>query len=408
MNYGRLKELDLRLLLATLGLISIGLLVIYAATSNGQSGLPQLFQRQFIYALVGFFLLIAAALLSPRVHFTFAYLFYFICCIMLLGVLVWGESAKGAARWINLGVFSFQPSEPAKIALVLALSRLVTDKKYDPRKLTHLLRTLAFGLLPLALVMAQPDLGTSMIFAAITLFIVIAAGTPYAYLLVLVSPVGAALASIHTVALLIFFTLLVLLAWRFRFRLAFLILLVLINLGISFSAPHLWNNLKPYQKNRLVSFIHPEADPRGSGYQVLQSKVAIGSGGFSGKGLGQGSQTQLKFLPEQHTDFIFSVVGEELGLLGAMFVLTLFFIVVARGFRAAQKSKGRYSALVCIGLSSMLTFHIFINVGMAVGLMPVTGLPLPFLSYGGSFLWTAMIAVGVILGIQHRWKEYTP
>ena len=206
----------------------------------------------------------------------------------------------------------------------------------------------------------------------------------------------------------VFVFLLIIASWQLKIRFGFLILLVAGNLAISLATPQLWNQLKPYQKSRLVSFIYPEADPRGSGYQVIQSKVAVGSGGLTGKGLGQGSQTQLKFLPEQHTDFIFSVVGEELGFLGASAVLLLLLIVITRGYRAAQRSKGRYSALVCIGLSSMITFHIFINIGMTVGAMPVTGLPLPLISYGGSFLWTVMISIGLILGVQRRWKEYTP
>ena len=408
MMLSRLKELDLWLLSATFILIVFGLVILYAATSTEQAGLPQLFKRQVLWALIGFVLLALTAALSPRVHYAFAYLLYFVSCLILLGVLIWGDPAKGAARWIGIGSITFQPSEPAKIALVLALSRLVTDKKYDPNKFSHLLRTIALAAIPLGLVMLQPDLGTSLVFAAVFFFIAIAAGTPFTFLLMLISPIAAAIASISIVSMVVFVFLLIIASWQLKIRFGFLILLVAGNLAISLATPQLWNQLKPYQKSRLVSFIYPEADPRGSGYQVIQSKVAVGSGGLTGKGLGQGSQTQLKFLPEQHTDFIFSVVGEELGFLGASAVLLLLLIVITRGYRAAQRSKGRYSALVCIGLSSMITFHIFINIGMTVGAMPVTGLPLPLISYGGSFLWTVMISIGLILGVQRRWKEYTP
>lgn len=403
-----LKNLDPWLVLGTLLLVIFGLILLYTATSPDSHGLPSLFKRQVLWAVIGFVLMFLTAALSPRVHFTFAYLLYGISCLLLFGVLFWGSQAKGAARWIDLGVVAFQPSEPAKIALILALSRLVTDKKYDPSKISHLLRAILIAVIPLALVMAQPDLGTSIVFAVLFLFIMIAARTPYAYLIVIISPILAALASINATSLVIYLIILMITSWKLNFRLLFVILLVLVNLGISLGAPHLWNQLKPYQKNRLVSFIQPEADPHGSGYQVIQSKVAVGSGGLTGKGLGSGSQTQLKFLPEQHTDFIFSVLGEELGFAGASAALMLFAVIIFRGFRAAQKSKGRYSALVCAGLTSMLTLHIFINIGMTVGLMPVTGLPLPLLSYGGSFLWTVMISIGLILGIQRRWKEYTP
>jgi rod shape determining protein RodA len=404
----KIKELDFWLLGATFILIVFGLVILYAATSTEEAGLSLLFKRQVLWALIGSVLLAFTAALSPRVHYAFAYLLYFVSCLILLGVLLWGDPSKGAARWIGFGSVTFQPSEPAKIALVLALSRLVTDKKYDPGKFSHLLRTIALTAIPLSLVMAQPDLGTSLVFAAVFFFIAIAAGTPLTYLLMLISPIAAAIASISIVSMVVFIGFFILAAWQLKMRFGLLILLVAVNLSISLVTPQLWNQLKPYQKSRLVSFIHPEADPRGSGYQVIQSKVAVGSGGLSGKGLGKGSQTQLKFLPEQHTDFIFSVVGEELGFVGSSGVLLLLFIVIIRGYRAAHKSKGRYSALVCIGLSSMITFHIFINVGMTVGAMPVTGLPLPLISYGGSFLWTVMISIGLILGVQYRWKEYTP
>jgi rod shape determining protein RodA len=408
MILSRLKELDFWLLSATFSLIVFGLVILYTATSGEEGGLPLLFKRQILWAIIGFGLLAATAALSPRVHYAFAYLLYFVSCLILLGVLIWGDPSKGASRWIGIGSITLQPSEPAKIALVLALSRLITDKKYDPHKFSHLLRTIVLAAVPLGLVMAQPDLGTSLVFASVFFFIVIAAGTPLAYLLMLISPIVAAIASINVIPMVVFILLLILISWQLKIRFGLIILLVAGNLAISLAMPQLWNQLKPYQKNRLVSFIHPEADPRGSGYQVIQSKVAVGSGGIGGKGLGQGSQTQLKFLPEQHTDFIFSVVGEELGFIGASGVLLLLLIVIIRGYRAAQRSKGRYSALVCIGLSSMIAFHIFINIGMTVGAMPVTGLPLPLISYGGSFLWTVMISIGLILGVQYRWKEYTP
>ncbi|MBU1881178.1 rod shape-determining protein RodA, partial [bacterium] len=328
--------------------------------------------------------------------------------LLLLSVFFLSDPAKGAARWIDLGFLNVQPSEPAKIAFILAFARLASDKKFNPVKLTHLLRALALTAVPLGLVLVQPDLGTSMVFAALGLSLLIVAGTPLAYLIVLVSPLFAALASLDTVLMVAYLILLMIVTWRLRFRFSMIFILVILNLGISLGTPKLWDQLKPYQKSRLVSFLQPEADPRGSGYQVIQSKVAIGSGGLTGKGLTQGSQTQLKFLPEQHTDFIFSVVGEELGFIGASFAMLLFMILILRGFRAALIAKGKYSAMVCAGVSSMLAFHVFINVGMTVGLMPVTGLPLPLLSYGGSFLWTVMLSLGLVIGIQRRWREYTP
>ncbi|TKJ41246.1 rod shape-determining protein RodA [candidate division LCP-89 bacterium B3_LCP] len=406
--FNRLKQQDLGLLFAVITLIGIGLVVLYTVTSSNQTGISTTFQKQLLYGFIGVIFMGIAAIFSPRVHYTFAYLFYIVSCLLLLGVLLWGDETKGAARWIDLGLFSFQPSEPAKIALVLVLARYVTDKKYDPRKPLHIMGTIAVTFIPLTLVLLQPDLGTSIVFAAILLAMLVAIGTPFSYLLLMITPICAALASVNTIVLLIYIIVIILFAWGMHMRMGMLILLIIANLVISLGTPELWNQLKPYQKNRLISFVNPEADPKGSGYQVIQSKVAIGSGGFSGKGLGRGSQTQLKFLPEQHTDFIFSVIGEEFGLIGATGVLALLFWVVYRGFHAALRTKGKYSALICIGLSIIITVHIFINIGMTIGIMPVTGLPLPFLSYGGSFLWTIMISVGLILGVGRRWKEYTP
>ncbi len=402
------KKLDLYLLLGTLTVIALGLMLLYNVRSQGRGDIPYLFQRQMVYGAIGVLLMAAAAFMSPRIHFALAYVIYGICCAVLIGVYAWGTIAKGAVRWIDLGLFTFQPSEPAKIGLILALARMLTDKRFDLQKPLHLLRAVILTLIPLGLVMAQPDLGTSIVFASILLFMLVAAGIPYPYLLILISPLLAAVTSFHLLTLSVFLLLLAVLAWRMKIYLGLMVMLLLGNLAISAATPALWNHLQPYQQKRLISFLNPEADPRGSGYQVIQSKVAVGSGGIWGKGLGKGSQTQLQFLPEQHTDFIFSMLAEELGLAGATLALLLFGLIIARGFRAAILCSGSYTALVCTGLSSMLAVHAFINIGMAVGLMPVTGLPLPFLSYGGSFLWTSMISIGLILGAQLRWGDYTP
>ncbi|MFH1862471.1 MAG: rod shape-determining protein RodA [bacterium] len=403
-----LKRFDLLLGGAALFLVVLGLILLSSTSKETLNGGSNYFERQFSYAIVGLFLMIAMMALSPRVHFSFAYWIYGICCLILVSVLVWGKIVKGAESWMQLGSFTFQPSEPAKIGLVLALARLFSHNRFDIRKFPSLLKAILLTAIPLALVMAQPDFGTAIVFGLVFLFMIIAAGIPVLHFFFLISPLLAVLASFHALSFLVLAIILIILAWRARIRLFVTVLLILGVLGIGMSAPQMWNQLKPYQQKRLISFLHPEADPKGSGYQVIQSKVAIGSGGLWGKGLGKGSQTQLKFLPEQHTDFIFSVVGEELGLLGSSLVLVLFGIFIIRGYRNASRIRSQYSAFVSSGLCSMIAAHIFINIGMATGIMPVTGLPLPFLSYGGSFLWTTMISTGLILGIQYRWKEYAP
>ncbi|MCX6639607.1 MAG: rod shape-determining protein RodA [bacterium] len=408
LNPQRLKLIDPWLIFSVAALLITGLVILHSASGNPDAHIAELFQKQLIFALIGIGLMIGAAFMSPRAHFALAYLLYCLACLTLLGTLIWGSTTKGAESWLELGLFTYQPAEPAKIALVLALARMMSDKKFDATRPGHIFRAMLLTAVPLLLVLAQPDLGTAIVFPATFLFMIIAVGIPTNFLVFLLSPVLAAITSFNLTLLLIFVLVFALAAWLYKTPWMVIGLLVAFNLSISFATPQLWNHLKPYQRNRLVSFIHPEADPKGSGYQVIQSKVAIGSGGIKGKGLGKGSQTQLKFIPEQHTDFVYSVVGEELGLIGAGSVLILLFVVMLRGLRAAQRAKGRYSALLCTGLIAMISVHIFINIGMALGLMPVTGLPLPFLSYGGSFLWTVMIAMGLILGVQLRWKEYTP
>jgi rod shape determining protein RodA len=404
----KLKRLDAWLLVGVLASVVLSLALLYHVRSQGLDDIPHLFRRQLFYALIGLLLMSSSAVMSPRVHFGLAYVLYGICVAILLGTFAWGSIAKGAVRWIDLGLFTFQPSEPAKIGLILALARLTTDKKYDPSRFSHLLRAVGLTGFPLLLVMAQPDLGTSIIFGAVFLFMMVAAGTPLAYILLMVSPVVAAITSFHILIFIAFMVLLLILAWRMKIYMGLLIFMLAANLAISAATPMLWNHLKPYQQKRLITFLDPEADPKGSGYQIIQSKVAVGSGGMFGKGLGEGSQTQLMFLPEQHTDFVFSMLGEELGFAGASAALFLYGLIIFRGFRIAQLCQGRYTTLVCVGLTAMLAAHVFINIGMAIGLMPVTGLPLPFLSYGGSFLWTAMVSAGIILGAQLRWGDYTP
>jgi rod shape determining protein RodA len=404
----KFKKLDAYLLCGMLAIITLSLLLLYNVRSQGQNEIPYLFQRQLFYAFVGLILLAASAVMSPRVHYGLAYVLYGASCLLLLGVFLWGSIAKGATRWIDLGLFTFQPSEPAKIALILATARILTDQKFDLQKPAHLLKVIGLALIPLALVLVQPDLGTSIILAGVFLAMIVAAGLPYSYLLILLSPALAAMTSFHPLIFLIFMIILVFIAWRMKLYFNVLLALILVNLAISGATPLFWNQMKPYQQQRLVSFLNPEADPQGSGYQIIQSQVAVGSGGILGKGLGKGSQTHLMFLPEQHTDFIFSMLGEELGIAGASFALLLYGLIILRGFRIAMLCNGKYTSLVCTGLCSMLAIHVFINIGMAIGLMPVTGLPLPFLSYGGSFLWTSMVAVGIILGAHLRWGDYTP
>ncbi|MEB3186947.1 MAG: rod shape-determining protein RodA [bacterium] len=343
-----------------------------------------------------------------------AWVIYAICLVMLVAVDVFGHSALGAQRWLQLGPLKIQPSEYAKLGLIVALSRaLALQNIQDPRGLTRAMAVVAF---PALLVFKQPDLGTSLVFGAITLGMLAWAGVSMAFLFRLVSPVLALILSfpfvlvnqpvVHRVvlwAVVLYLAGLGLWLWLDR-RPAPLARLVtwFANLGASAAVPFAWAVLKEYQKNRIRTFIDPEADPLGAGYHVIQSKIAIGSGGLTGRGLFHGTQTQLHFIPEQHTDFIYSVVGEELGFLISLGMIAAYVTVLVRGLIIADRARDRFGSLLAVGIVTMLGFHMFVNLGMATGIMPVVGIPLPFMSYGGTALMTNLAAIGILQSISMR------
>jgi rod shape determining protein RodA len=280
--------------------------------------------------------------------------------LLLAAVLVVGRSSLGAQRWIGLGPLGqFQPSEIAKLVIVITLAKHLTDRAGPYRSAWELLPFLGHVALPMLLIFKQPDLGTAMVYGAIFVGMLYAAGARQRDLATLG---GAG------------------------------VLLI----------PILWRFLKEYQRRRLLAFVHPNLDPLGAGYGIIQSKIAVGSGLAWGKGLFLGTQGVLRFVPEHHTDFIFSVIGEEVGFVGAMVLLGLFLLWVFRGLRIAAVARDRFGALAAVGVVSMVAFHVFVNVGMTVGIMPITGIPLPFISYGGSALMTMLWATALLLNIGMR------
>ncbi len=310
-------------------------------------------------------------------------------------------TAEGVEGWIELGPMRFQPSELAKVAAVLGLARLLSARSEPPGHLRDLLAPSALIAVPLALVVLQPDLGTALAFVGLLFATLFWAGTPPLLLFFLASPGIALILSFDTRVWSAYFIALVacLYIYRYRLFLAESIAIVLGNLAAGTIALPLWNSLADYQKNRLLVFLDPAMDPRGAGWNLIQSKVAIGSGGLLGKGFTEGTQKRLDFLPEQHTDFIFSVVGEELGFLGVAGAIVLFSLLLMRVVRLAELSSDPFAGLVLFGIFGTWLVHIFVNVGMTIGLVPITGIPLPFVSYGGTFLltcWT-MTALAVRL-----------
>ena len=351
---------DWTLLITVLFISTMGILNLYSSTyPHTGSGTP-LFVKQIYWLLAGIGLAIFILLFDYRTFIRYAYPFYIFCLFLLLLVMIFGRTTSGSQRWLQLGFFSFQPSELAKIAIILALTRYFTENEntlgYGFRDLIVPFLILA---IPLALIFKQPDLGTTG-------------------LLVLIS-----------------FSMLAFMGFRLQTWLA-------LGGACVAAAPIFWHFLKDYQKTRLLTFINPDLDPLKTGYHITQSKIAVGSGTIWGKGWLKGTQSQLHFLPEQHTDFVFSVWAEEWGFVGAFLLLFLFLLLISRGLKIANTSKDRAGAVLAIGISAMLFWQIFINVGMVVGIVPVVGVPLPLFSYGGTSVISTLMGIGILMNISMR------
>ncbi len=354
------KNLDKVLLGTCIIIVCISLCIIGSATHINLGAT----NYDFVMKQGGFFIFnLLLVLIVSRFDYRrlqkFAKPLYGFNLIMLAAVMFVGTSALGAQRWIQLGPITIQPSEFSKLIMIICLAAMLTDKidRLDTYK--SLLPIGLFVGIPFLLVLKQPDLGTSLVFLAIALGMLFICNIRLKLL-----------------------------------RNIFAIGVVLAPIG--------WLFLKDYQKSRILVFLDPNIDPFGAGYHIIQSKIAIGSGQLFGKGLFQGTQSQLNFLPENHTDFIFSVIGEELGFLGSVFILFLYFVLIYRALMTARECKDRFGMLVAVGIISMWSFQILVNVGMTCGIMPVTGIPLPFMSYGVSALTTNMMSLGLLLSIYMR------
>jgi rod shape determining protein RodA len=344
-------------------------------------------------------------LLPMKIFYKQAYWFYGLSVILLIAVLFAGGS-KGVHRWFQVGGLKFQPSELAKIATILALAHFVASEARDLGRYRNMFIAFAIVVAPGLLIVKQPDLGTALVIFSLIPPVMFWAGLSPFIIFVMVSPIITFIASFNYYTFLVAILAISAVLYFTRRPLRTVLFVLLLNLTAGAFTPVLWNRLHDYQKTRVLTFIGLQQDPQGTGYQVNQSKVAIGSGSFLGKGWQQGSQTQLRFLPEQHTDFVFSVIGEEFGFLGVTVVLGLFLMLLIRALLIAAQTKSKFSSLVVVGCVTTIAFHVVINTGMTVGVAPVTGIPLPFLSYGGSALWTNMVLVGLILNAGMRRFEY--
>jgi len=343
-----------------LAIASIGILNLYSATAKIEISGSPLYLKQIFWVLIGLAIMVTTAFIEYRFYSDVGYIAYSIALFLLIVVLGYGMITSGAQRWVKIGSLSFQPSEFVKIALIMALAKYFHR---PPDRKGYSLKQLGLPffllLLPMGLILKQPDLGTAIIL------------------------------------LLVFFSILIFVKIRWFSLLA-------IVLPGAAAVPLLWRFLKEYQKKRIITFFNPDLDPLGAGYHLIQSKIAVGSGGILGKGFMKGTQSKLGFLPEQQTDFIFSALGEEWGLIGSLFVISLYFALILWGLRIAVQAKDRHGAILAFGVVAMLFWHAFINIGMVLGMMPVVGIPLPLLSYGGSFIISTLIGVGLLLNVSMR------
>ncbi|MBI2796123.1 MAG: rod shape-determining protein RodA [Gemmatimonadetes bacterium] len=397
---------DRPLVVLALLLTMFGIAIVYSA---GQTDAPvayiaRAWQRQLGWFAVGLGAAWFASRGSVRLLEWLAWPTYLAGIAVLMVTLAIGTGAGTAASqkgWLTIaGVRLGQPSELVKILVVMMLARVLASRKDAPKSIVELWRPALVVFVPWLLIMLQPDLGTGIVFIGIFFCMLFWSGVSWPLLLLLASP-GVSLVLAFSTGLwgAWFIVLIALVVW-YRPYLVEGVAVVVANVGAGVLAPLLWERLHPYQQRRLLVFLDPQSDPRASGYHVIQSQVAIGSGGWLGKGYLDGTQKRLAFLPAQHTDFIFSVVGEELGFVGVSMALALFLLLFLRVVRVAQRANDTFSSLVAFGLGASWFVHVLVNIGMTLNLMPITGIPLPFFSYGGSFLLSCWIAVGILLRIS--------
>ena len=398
-------DIDYILVISALALSLIGIAFIYSATHNmtDQVGMPY-HHKQAVWLVVSIIMAVIVYFIPLKVHEAMAYVYYIIALSLLVLVLLISQS--GTARWFHFGSFSLQPVELAKVALCLALSRFLAYRRHKLLRFTTIFMGMFIVAIPTLLVIKQPDLGSSLVGIAIFLGLLIWTGMPISRVILIVTPVLSIVTAFHWLSWAIFFLAFLLLLYKSQPRLLPGLLFLIVNLVLGMATPVLWNRLLEYQRLRILTFLDPGQDPTGAGYQIIQSKIAIGSGGFWGKGFMESTQTKLNYLPAQHTDFIYSVIGEELGFVGSLVIIILFAIIVFRGYIIANKVRNTFYSYVAGGLTTAILFQMVINIGMTIGLMPVTGLPLPFVSYGGSSLLFFWGVIGMLLAINKDWQEY--
>ena len=391
------RQIDWTLLTILFILLIFGEIAIYTASMQ-KTGEEIILNDYYIKQLIWIFIGIAAFMLIlyiPEIIIEALIVPFYVIIILLLILVLFLPGIKGVHRWISFGGFGLQPSELAKIATVLLIAKVISKKFLLKSKIV--IYTFLAILLPLILILKEPDLGSAMIFVMFCFPIIHLAGIPLYAIVLIISPIISIVVGFSLVIWVVFdiILLIILLLRKLPFVLSGFIFVG--NFFLSFITPYFWNQLKEYQQERILTFINPSRDVMGSGYQIIQSKIAIGSGGIFGKGLFQGTQKNLAFLPEQQTDFIFSVIGEELGFIGCTFLILLFILLIWRGICNLKKIQEKWKQLTIAGILTFIICQIVINIGMNIGIFPIVGIPLPFISYGGSNLLLNMASIGLII-----------
>ena len=394
-----------RILFSALFLSFIGLVALSSISYQSQTLTLNPFYKQLFFlvlALAGFLI----SFFTPKyiIH-KYAYIIYGIGSLLVILPFL-GSPHAGTYRWLNIGLpFNFQPSELAKIFLVIALARYLSDNSIKIQYFKSIIVPIVIALIPVLIVLNQPDLGTSLVMLSVIFPMLYWAGARPFYLFLLVAPIFSILSAFSVIAFSIWALFIAIIIYYSRTNIITSAGYFFGNIFFGLLARPLWDLLNPYQQNRVLTFIYPDKDPLGAAYQIIQSKTAIGSGGLAGKGWGQGTQTHLKFLPVQESDFILSVIGEELGFIVIVLILFIFGYLINSVIRSSFLSKDKFSSLILIGLGSILLAHVFVNAAMTVGLIPVKGLPLPFISAGGTFLITSYLMIGLIMRFSINYSD---
>jgi len=394
-----------KILFSALFLSVLGLIALNSISYQSTSLTLNPFYKQLLFlfiALVGFLF----SFFTPKyiIH-KYAYIIYGLGSILVI-LPFFGSTHAGTYRWLNIGLpFNFQPSELAKIFLVIALARYLSDNSIKIQYFKSIIVPILIALLPVIIVLNQPDLGTSLVMLSVIFPMLYWAGARPFYLFLLIAPVLSIISAFNVIMFSFWALVIAVVIYYSKTNIIASAGYFFGNIFFGLFARPLWDLLNPYQQNRVLTFIYPDKDPLGAAYQIIQSKTAIGSGGLFGKGWGQGTQTHLKFLPVQESDFILSVIGEELGFIAIITILLTFGYLISNILRNSYLSKDKFSSLILIGLGSILLAHVFVNTAMTVGLIPVKGLPLPFISAGGTFLITSYLMVGLIMRFSINYSD---